>query len=158
MKMKRMLLIALSGVALGIPLLITLLSVASRRSDGAPGLTDGKLADCPNRPNCVCSESADLDAAKIQPLNFSTTPEIAWNSAREVIVETGGTILADTPGYLAATFSSPLVRFIDDLELRLAESESRIHVRSASRVGHSDMGANRQRVENIRKLLTSKPF
>lgn len=52
--------------------------------------------------------------------------------------------------YLWATFSTRIFRFIDDLELRLDEENGVMHVRSSSRVGYSDMGANRRRVEDLR--------
>ncbi|MFT6364114.1 MAG: hypothetical protein ACJAZ8_002538 [Planctomycetota bacterium] len=54
--------------------------------------------------------------------------------------------------YAHAVFRTPLMRFRDDLEVRLDEPNTVIHVRSASRVGHSDMGANRKRVEALRVL------
>jgi uncharacterized protein (DUF1499 family) len=53
--------------------------------------------------------------------------------------------------YLHATFASPLFGFVDDLEAR--RKGEIIHVRSASRVGHSDFGANRRRIERIRHQL-----
>ncbi|MDE0896022.1 MAG: DUF1499 domain-containing protein, partial [Planctomycetota bacterium] len=54
--------------------------------------------------------------------------------------------------YAHAVFRTPLLRFRDDLELLLDSANSVIQVRSASRVGHSDMGANRRRIENLRAL------
>ena len=53
-------------------------------------------------------------------------------------------------GYFRAEFTSLIFRFVDDVEFLLDENEHVIHVRSASRVGHSDLGANRQRVERLR--------
>ena len=43
--------------------------------------------------------------------------------------------------------------FVDDVEFLKAEDEGLIHVRSASRVGRSDMNANRTRIEEIRSQL-----
>ncbi|MCA8941395.1 MAG: DUF1499 domain-containing protein, partial [Planctomycetes bacterium] len=44
-------------------------------------------------------------------------------------------------------------RFVDDLELLLDDERSVIDVRSASRVGEFDFGANRGRVETLRSLF-----
>ena len=64
-------------------------------------------------------------------------------------------IVTKTDNYLHAEATSQLLRFVDDLEIRVDEAERLIHIRSASRVGHSDLGVNRQRVESIRKLFNS---
>ena len=55
--------------------------------------------------------------------------------------------------YLRATATTRILRFVDDLEFLYQPGEDLIHVRSASRVGHSDLGANRNRVEEIRQQL-----
>ena len=68
----------------------------------------------------------------------------------------GGRIEAESDHYLAATFSSAIFGFVDDLEIRVDSSERVIHIRSASRVGHSDMGVNRKRTELLRKLYLEK--
>ena len=66
----------------------------------------------------------------------------------------GGSVVTESDGYLHATFQTRFFRFVDDVELRLEESEKVIHIRSASRVGGSDFGANRKRVEKLRSLYT----
>ncbi len=58
-----------------------------------------------------------------------------------------------TDDYLHAECSSAVFGFVDDLELHLRPAEKLIAVRSASRVGHSDFGVNRKRVEQLRSLL-----
>ena len=55
-----------------------------------------------------------------------------------------------------ATFRTRFWRFVDDVELRLDEKGGVIHVRSASRVGKGDMGMNRKRVEELRKIFNGK--
>jgi uncharacterized protein (DUF1499 family) len=51
-----------------------------------------------------------------------------------------------------------LMRFVDDAEFYLDEKAGVIHVRSASRLGSSDFGVNRARIESIRaKLAQAKP-
>ncbi|MEO1134470.1 MAG: DUF1499 domain-containing protein, partial [Cyanobacteria bacterium J06639_1] len=52
--------------------------------------------------------------------------------------------------YLYAEFTSKLMGFVDDVEFYADEAASVIHVRSASRLGKSDLGVNRKRIEAIR--------
>jgi uncharacterized protein (DUF1499 family) len=73
------------------------------------------------------------------------------NSVRKM----GGNIQAETDNYLAATFSSSIFRFVDDLEIRIDTDLKLIHMRSASRVGHSDRGINKKRIEQLKKLFHS---
>jgi uncharacterized protein (DUF1499 family) len=113
------------------------------------GLLDGHLRPCPGTPNCVLSED-EGEGARIPPLSFEGPPERAWAQLREVIAGMGGTIQADHDGYLWATFTSRVFRFVDDVEFRLMPSSNVIQVRSASRAGRSDLGVNRKRVERLR--------
>jgi uncharacterized protein (DUF1499 family) len=59
--------------------------------------------------------------------------------------------------YLHVEMRSLMFRFVDDVEFSLAASAGLIHVRSASRVGYSDFGVNRKRVERIRAAFDSQP-
>jgi uncharacterized protein (DUF1499 family) len=113
------------------------------------GLVDGHLRSCPPTPNCVISEGGD-EEARIPPLSFKGPPARAWTQLREAVTDMGGTIKADHGGYLWATFTSRVFRFVDDVEFRLMPSRDVIQVRSASRVGRSDLGVNRKRVERLR--------
>ena len=125
-------------------------------SGQAPGLVDGHLAHCPERPNCVCSEYPNDADHYIEPLGLagkSAADVIA--SIRAVLIESGGMIQSERADYIAATFASPLFGFVDDLEIRLDMDEDTLHFRSASRVGRGDLGANRKRVESIRSLIRS---
>jgi uncharacterized protein (DUF1499 family) len=67
-------------------------------------------------------------------------------------------IVQREPGYLRAECRSALMGFVDDLELELRASEQLIAVRSASRLGWSDMGVNRRRVEELRRRLEVDGF
>jgi uncharacterized protein (DUF1499 family) len=119
------------------------------RSGGAPGLVDGKLRPCPDSPNCVCSEYPGDTEHFVAPIETGA----AAKSPRQAILELGGTIEKDAENYIAATFRSPLFGFVDDLEIRIDSAHDRIQVRSASRVGRSDLGANRKRVQRLRQSL-----
>ncbi len=120
----------------------------------AAGLTEGRLAACPASPNCVCSEPEAAEDSKhsIESIRLETGGNsMEWAAVVEVVRQMGGRIESDSGSYLHATFVSRIFRFVDDLELR-ADGES-LHVRSASRVGYSDLGANRKRVGLLRSGL-----
>ena len=57
--------------------------------------------------------------------------------------------------YLYAEFTSTIMGYVDDVEFLYDAASSVTHVRSASRLGYSDMGANRKRIEAIRNALSS---
>jgi len=115
-------------------------------------LMDGKWRPCPDTPNCVSSES-DVAASRVAPFAFTGAPDKAWDRTRQAVLATGGRIQAERDGHLWATYTSRVFRFVDDLELRLEPSAGVIHVRSASRVGRSDLGVNRKRVEKLRRQM-----
>ncbi len=122
-----------------------LLSYKSK-SGSALGLMDGALAPCPSTPNCVSSEAGTPPSHLIEPLNAEH-----WDNLPAVITQSGGTIMSQTEDYIAAEFTTPLLRFVDDVEFRKADTA--VHIRSASRVGKSDLGANAKRVEQLRAAL-----
>ncbi|MBP1699934.1 MAG: hypothetical protein H6Q41_5122 [Deltaproteobacteria bacterium] len=68
----------------------------------------------------------------------------------------GGKIQKEQDGFLWATFTSRVFRFVDDVEFRMVSTAGMIYVRSGSRVGYSDLGVNRKRVEKLRTLFNQK--
>ena len=114
------------------------------------GVTGGRLAACPDSPNCVSSQSTDPRHA-IDPLRYDGTAEKARRFLIEAVSEMKrARIVAAEERYIHAEFTSALFRFVDDVEFLLDSETKTIHVRSASRVGYSDLGVNRRRVEEIR--------
>ena len=114
------------------------------------GVQAGKLAACPSSPNCVSSQSLDAEH-KIEPLTYNSTTVEAMAQLKKVIESEEKTqIISETPNYLYAEFSTKLMGFVDDVEFYLDEAAKVIHVRSASRLGQSDLGVNRKRIETIR--------
>lgn len=116
------------------------------------GVNNGKLAACPNSPNCVSSQSPSSDETHfIQPLKYSSTTEKALADLKNVIESEDRTkIINESSDYLYAEFKSALMGYVDDVEFYLDSSTNTIHVRSASRLGQSDLGVNRKRIETIR--------
>lgn len=114
------------------------------------GVNNGKLAPCPNSPNCVSSQSTDTQH-QIAPLTFTTNPQQAITNLKNIIQSLPRTkIITETEDYIYAEFKSALMGFVDDVEFYLDSQANIIHVRSASRLGQSDLGVNRQRIEAIR--------
>lgn len=117
------------------------------REGGAP------LAPCPRSPNCVSSLASD-DEHRVAPLALREPADRAWEATRRAVEALPRTRIVDErPGWLRAECTSRWLRFVDDLELALAADGARIDVRSASRVGYSDLGVNRARVESLRAAL-----
>jgi uncharacterized protein (DUF1499 family) len=157
--MKRRSKVFVAGVAVIATVLLARYTMLghSSKSGQPPGLVSGTLAPCPDQPNCVSSEAGEDAAHHIAPLDYSaTSPEEAWAEIQQVIKELGGEVTIANDEYIAATFSSSLFRFIDDVECRLDAPQNQIQIRSASRVGHSDLGVNRKRTESITRLFSEE--
>lgn len=144
--------------------LILLISMAAvigcgsgeKRQGSVTGIKDGKLAECPDKPNCVSSMTKDASHF-IEPFKFSGDIK----KAKAVLVEAvksqeRSKIITDSDNYIHAEFTSKIMRFVDDVEFLFDDAAKTIHVRSASRVGYSDMGVNRKRVEALRKAYNDK--
>jgi uncharacterized protein (DUF1499 family) len=145
----------LSLVAVAALVAMSLFACAGRRPSTL-GVSDGRLAACPSSPNCVSSDAADA-AHGVAPFDLAVPAAAAWSAVREAVAELPRTrIVTDADGYLHAECRSALLGFVDDLELQLRASERRIAVRSASRVGRSDLGVNRRRVETLRAALAAR--
>jgi len=119
------------------------------------GVQGGRLADCPTTPNCVSSQAAD-EGHFIASLSYSGEKKEAFLRLKKII-ESEERILIVTEGenYLHVEFTTMIMRFVDDVEFYFPD-EPLIHVRSASRVGYSDLGVNRKRVEHLRELFSEK--
>lgn len=129
-----LLLLLLSACGLGTPRLIT---------------DSGRLADC-DWARCV-SSSASKPSTQVAPIRY----EGSRDAAREALVRIigameGARIVTQTPDYLHAEFTTPLARFVDDLELLFPEGRREVEVRSSARLGVYDFDFNRERVEEIR--------
>ena len=113
---------------------------------------DGTLAPCPGKPNCVVSSGPPKnDKHRIEPLPADGNQ---WEQLPGVLADMSGIkVEKQEENYLRATATTRVLRFVDDLEFLHKPDERIIHVRSASRIGYSDLGANRKRVEAIRARL-----
>ncbi len=113
----------------------------------------GRLRACPASPNCVSSQAADA-AHRVEPIAFDGDPAAALDRLRRAVLSLPrARIVRADQSYLHAEFTSLFFRFVDDVELLIDPTRRLIQVRSASRVGYSDLGANRRRVEAIRRAF-----
>ena len=112
------------------------------------------LAPCPASPNCVSTLAAD--AHKIAPIHYTTSREAAMQRLLSILhAMPRTTIVASDASSVRVEFRTLIFRFVDDAQFVVDDATKTIHFRSASRVGHSDFGVNRKRMEEIRKSFTS---
>ncbi len=132
--------------------LFTVLSMSSK-PPSTLGLHSGRLAPCPITPNCVSSLAEQADQ-KVSPLILDRPISEAQAAVKQVIAGLTRTrLVREESNYLHFEFHSLIFRFVDDVEFHFDQAGKIIHIRSASRVGHSDFGVNRRRLETIRALL-----
>ncbi|MEH6652399.1 MAG: DUF1499 domain-containing protein [Motiliproteus sp.] len=163
MKLLSILTVAVVGSLLAVIVLFVVKAIDSKQGEAA-GLVNQQLSQCSRKPNCVNSERGAPSDKKVQPLPLSTGVDDQsaavqdWQRLQQSVTELGGELVRVDNDYLAATFTSSLFGFVDDVEARLDSAAGVIQIRSGSRVGTSDFGANRQRVELIRqRYLALKP-
>ena len=139
-----------------ITVLIFLMTFPGCSSDryGNLGIKNGRLSACPDTPNCVSSQSIKK-SDYIDPIHWpKNVPDI-----KSILFDTINTmkrtrIVSQGKNYVHVEFTTAVFHFVDDVEFLIDEKNRTIHVRSASRVGYSDLGVNRKRVEEIRKTFS----
>jgi uncharacterized protein (DUF1499 family) len=157
------------GIALGLAALGLLAIVAGQLGllRGTPpsnlGLRDGRLKPPSSSPNSVSSQAeywpdAPMrEYARIAPLALRGDGAQTMSKLRRIVEGMPRAKVVQAEGdYLYAQFSTPLMKYTDDLELWFSPAEQVVHVRSASRLGRKDFGVNRARVEAIRQELAAR--
>lgn len=131
--------------------------LASYSSSHRPALAGKrKFEEDSKTPNYVSSLTQN-PSRRIKPIQYEGDPEASWNAAKKAVQALPGTeIISTEADYLYAECRSQVFGFVDDLELKINRERNLIHVRSASRVGYSDMGANRKRVEQLRQSISER--
>lgn len=118
------------------------------------GFHNGYLKPASSKPNSVSSQAAAGSDAAIAPFKVSGDPAAFFAHVVSVVAsQKGARIIQQTPTYAYAEFTSPLMGYVDDVEFALVPEQGVVHLRSASRLGYSDLGANRKRIEHIRAQL-----
>ncbi|BAZ66536.1 hypothetical protein NIES4106_12880 [Fischerella sp. NIES-4106] len=141
------------SIALIIFLSLTIFSAANWAYASGLGVTNDHLSSCPASNNCVVSQDADSKHA-IDSIAY----HVDRNTARETLLKVLSVVprtevIEQTDNYIHALSKSRIFKFVDDVEFYFPPNESVIHLRSASRVGESDLGVNRRRIEQIRLAL-----
>jgi len=118
------------------------------------GINGGKLSAVPDSPNCVSSQAPESDKEHyIAPLSLAGSGSEAIAKLKATVQAMDGTeIIEETGDYLYAEFTTKLMGYVDDVEF-YADGSGTVQVRSASRLGKSDLGLNRKRVEEIRGAI-----
>ncbi|MDY6842476.1 MAG: DUF1499 domain-containing protein [Thermodesulfobacteriota bacterium] len=134
-------------------LILSIVSGCSSKPIDSTTIPQTGLKDCPDTNNCVSSETDDT-RHKIEPFHLKGDTKESWLSIQQVLAAMPRTkIILATENTIHAECRSRIFRFVDDLELHLNPSNKRISIRSASRLGYSDFGVNRRRVEYLRHKL-----
>jgi uncharacterized protein (DUF1499 family) len=127
---------------------------------GAPGEglggTKGKLAPCPDSPNCVSTQSERKRHA-MAPLPYLQTREASRERILSILKGMKRMeIVKLTESHIRAEFRTALWGFVDDVEFFLDDTARVVHFRSASRVGYYDFGLNRRRMKEISEKYLKK--
>lgn len=138
-----------------VPILgFAILSATAKRPENL-GVIEGRLQPCPASPNCVSSQADDAPHF-IEPIAFVGSPEDALERLKIVLRQLPRVqLITEKADYIHAEATSLLFRYVDDVEFYVDRQAGVIHCRSASRVGRSDLGVNRARIEKIRAALKS---
>lgn len=118
------------------------------------GVVDGKLQPLSSRPNCVSTQT-DIVEKRVDPLAMKDSTEKTISAIKDAITRYNyGEVSVKEEGkdYIYAVFTTPTMKWRDDVEFWVDEANRVVHFRSSSRAGHSDRGLNRQRYNNLVEL------
>ena len=147
-KFKRFLIRFATGLVLTVAGIIAILAILARvvKSPVNLGVRDGKLAPCPNSPNCVSSQSTD-PRHNIDPIPYATSLAEARATLLKIVRAMEQTkIVAETPSYIHAEFRIRGIGYVDDVEFFLDEQARIMHFRSSARLPYYDWEVNRKRL------------
>jgi uncharacterized protein (DUF1499 family) len=140
----------------GVLIILCILFVScSGRQPENLGIYKNQLADCPKKPNCVSSQARD-ETHWLPVFRYPGEKETAFKRLKETVTSMDGmTLITENDIYLHFECRSAVFGFVDDLEFYFSKKNV-IQVRSASRLGYSDFGVNRKRVEKLRELFAAE--
>lgn len=144
----------LVGAAIALCLIFAYRSYTAQ--DATPKLgvdSKGNFTACPEKPNCVNSQTIN-DMHKVEAWTVGYPPDETMSRFIVASSRVGKfKIVKKTKNYLHLVFYTALFRFPDDLELFQKNGTFIVHLRSASRVGYSDLGTNRKRIETLKNYF-----
>lgn len=142
------------GIIIFVVACLVLLWIDNKRVPKRIGVKNGQFARCPMRPNCVSSQ-CDRPSQYIDPIRVGDIDNPLGRVKAIALSIAKSKIITETDDYLHVEFRSRIFSFVDDAEFFLDRKKGVIHMRSAARVGYSDMGVNRKRLELIKREFTS---
>ncbi|MBB1486082.1 DUF1499 domain-containing protein [Oceanospirillum sediminis] len=121
------------------------------------GIIHHRLMPCQDTPNCVVSRKDTPDTHKIAPFSYRGEQDDAYRQLLNLLNQRKDAIVVEMEHahYIRADFRTPVLGFIDDVEFFFKQPGT-IQIRSASRIGYYDFGANRKRMEALRKLFEQR--
>lgn len=152
---KQLAYVILGSIVLAPVIGLAILSLSSKKPTHL-GVVDGRLAPCPDSPNCVSTQATDAQH-RSEPITFDGDAEEAVKRLKAVIRTIPRMkIVTEKDAYVHAEATSLIFRFVDDAEFFVDRGAKVIHFRSASRAGRSDFGANRARMEQVRAAFQQR--
>lgn len=133
-----------------VPIRFYMMGSESQEMEVASTLNNNSLGTCDKKPNCVSSFQDPGDGHYIAPLNLRATLLLRLDSVFEKL---GCTREILDINYWKFECKSSVFGFVDDVELLYKPAPGNLFFRSASRVGYSDLDANRKRIRKIKELL-----
>lgn len=161
---KRAKVLTISTIVIGLILILAIMlrlaipglvseSVASGIVSSASG---NHLGECPDTPNCQNSESS-RPKQQVERFVLTLDAEQAIQTMAGIIEsQPGAAVIEQTSHYLHATFATRIMGYIDDVEFLLSDDSLSLQVRSASRLGVSDLRVNARRIATLRKLAAGR--
>ncbi len=114
------------------------------------------LEPCPDSPNCVSTLADATDTVHyMEAVSISARAPQVIEAVEAAVTRSGGKITQKSDDRLAAVFTSRIFRFKDDVTFFVDSDGQRLHYRSASRTGHSDLGVNRKRMTSLLQSITA---
>jgi uncharacterized protein (DUF1499 family) len=142
----------ISGVIVAMGVIVVYMVAKNNLTPKSLGVNNGKLAKMPNKPNAVSSQTDEKDK-KVEALEFRENLNTSKGKVISAIESYGDAkIIKNENNYIYAVFTTGKMKYHDDVEFYFDENEKRIHFRSASRIGYSDMGLNRERYNKLKEV------
>jgi uncharacterized protein (DUF1499 family) len=145
------------GIGVMVAVVTAVMAILARvvKAPASLGVSDGRLAPCPNSPNCVSTQSQD-PRHQIDPIPFTSSAAEAQTTLLQIIRSMERTkVVVNEPTYIRAEFRTRGIGYVDDVELCLDQEAGVIHFRSSARLPYWDWGFNRKRMEQIRAAFES---
>lgn len=130
-----------------------ILSVMSQSASVAKGLDNmGDVHPCADKPNCVTTSSAESrDKFKFSAWSLAAGKSFEDFSRFFATNYPEAEKVSEKDGYLHLVFRTKIFRFPDDVEFNV--KDNLVHMRSQSRAGYSDLGKNRERLDQFAEEL-----